>query len=200
MDTFVHSSFGTVIMALFQGLFSVPSWHTFTALACGWALATDRHTITTEVGLAGATAIKHCSRFSVVLGGPFSHKCWLSSKTWLFRAFDESSPGWSLRAESHEGGYQCLSTPDVLILPAGGFARSHPSRIELSYTWNPDEPRGLGRCVLRPADGSIVAIATDPGMCPGGAGRGHWSCTPAAFFARRRAVSAASSRSRARRC
>jgi len=47
VDTFVHSSFGTVVMTLFHGLFTAPSWHTFTLLACGWALATDRHTITT---------------------------------------------------------------------------------------------------------------------------------------------------------
>jgi len=45
VDTFVHSSFGTVVMTLFQGLFTTPSWHTFTSPACGWALATDRHTI-----------------------------------------------------------------------------------------------------------------------------------------------------------
>src|SRR4051794_2447245 len=56
VDPFVHSSFGTVIMALFQGLFTVPSWHTFTALACGWALATDRHTITTYMWLTGYVA------------------------------------------------------------------------------------------------------------------------------------------------
>jgi len=29
VDTFVHSSFGTVVMSLFQGLFTGPSWHTF---------------------------------------------------------------------------------------------------------------------------------------------------------------------------
>ena len=47
VDTFVHSSFGTVVMTLFHSLFTAPSWETFTTLACGWALATDRHTITT---------------------------------------------------------------------------------------------------------------------------------------------------------
>ena len=30
VDTFVHASFGTVVMTLFQGLFTAPSWHTFT--------------------------------------------------------------------------------------------------------------------------------------------------------------------------
>ena len=45
VDPCVHASFGTVVMTLFQGLFTAPSWQTFTALACGWSLATDRHTI-----------------------------------------------------------------------------------------------------------------------------------------------------------
>jgi len=44
VDTFLCSSFGTVVMTLFQGLFTAPSWQTFTYLACGWALASDRHT------------------------------------------------------------------------------------------------------------------------------------------------------------
>jgi hypothetical protein len=76
VDTFVHSSFGTVVMTLFQGLFTAPSWHTFTYLACGWALATDRHTITTYVWLTGATAVKHFSRFYVFLGCPLYHQRW----------------------------------------------------------------------------------------------------------------------------
>jgi hypothetical protein len=62
VDTFVHSSFGTVVMPLFQDFFTAPSWHTFTLLARGWALATDRHTITTSVWLTGATAVKHFSQ------------------------------------------------------------------------------------------------------------------------------------------
>ena len=76
VDPFVHSSFGTVVMALFQGLFTVPSWHTFTALACGWTLATDRHTITTYMWLTGATAVKHFSRFYVFLGCPLYQHRW----------------------------------------------------------------------------------------------------------------------------
>src|SRR5438034_278224 len=63
-------------MALFQGLFTVPSWHTFTSLACGWALATDRHTITTYLWLTGATTVKHFSRFYVFLGCPLYTKRW----------------------------------------------------------------------------------------------------------------------------
>ena len=38
VDTFCASSFGTFVMTLFQGLFTPPSWQTFTSLACGWAL------------------------------------------------------------------------------------------------------------------------------------------------------------------
>jgi hypothetical protein len=76
VDTFVYSSFGTVVMTLFQGLFTHPSWHTLTSLACGWALATDRHTITTYMWLTGATAVKHFSRFYVFLGCPLYQQRW----------------------------------------------------------------------------------------------------------------------------
>jgi DDE superfamily endonuclease len=76
VDTFVHSSFGTVVMTLFQGLFTAPSWQAFTYLACGWALATDRHPITTYLWLTGATTVKHFSRFYVVLGCPFYNRRW----------------------------------------------------------------------------------------------------------------------------
>jgi hypothetical protein len=76
VDTFVHSSFGTVVMPLFPGLFPAPSWQTFTCLACGWSLATDRHTITTSLWLTGATTVKHFARVSVFLGGPLSHRRW----------------------------------------------------------------------------------------------------------------------------
>jgi hypothetical protein len=63
-------------MTLFQGIFTAPSWQTFTSLACGWALAGDRHTITTSVWLTGAATVKHFSRFSVFLGGPLDTKRW----------------------------------------------------------------------------------------------------------------------------
>jgi hypothetical protein len=76
VDTFVHSSFGPVVRSLFQGFFTAPSWHTFTLLACGWALATDRHTITTYLWLTGATTVKHFSRFYVFLGCPLYHHRW----------------------------------------------------------------------------------------------------------------------------
>jgi len=77
VDPFVHSSLGTVVMTLFQGCFTAPSWHTFMLLARGWALATDRHTITTYLWLTGATAVKHFSRFYGFLGGPLYHHRWL---------------------------------------------------------------------------------------------------------------------------
>jgi hypothetical protein len=70
VDTFVNSSFGTVLMTLFQGLLTAPSWQTFPFLAYGWALASDRHTITTYLWLTGATAVKHFSRFYAFLGCP----------------------------------------------------------------------------------------------------------------------------------
>jgi hypothetical protein len=76
VDTFLHSSFGTVVMTLFQGLFTAPSWYTFTSLACGWALAGDRHTITTYLWLTGAATVKHFSRFYVFLGCPLYNKRW----------------------------------------------------------------------------------------------------------------------------
>jgi DDE superfamily endonuclease len=76
VDTFVHSSFGTVVMTLFQSLFTAPSWQTFLSLACGWVLATDRHTITTYLWLTGATTVKHFSRFYVFLGCPLYNRRW----------------------------------------------------------------------------------------------------------------------------
>ena len=77
MDTFFVSSFGTFVMGLFQGLFTAPSWQSFSLLACGWALACERHTITTSVWLSGATTVTHCARFSRLLGCPLSTTRWL---------------------------------------------------------------------------------------------------------------------------
>ena len=76
VDTFVYSSFGAVVMTLFDDLFTAPSWRTFTLLACGWALAGDRHTITTYLWLTGATTVKHFSRFYVFLGCPLYNQRW----------------------------------------------------------------------------------------------------------------------------
>src|SRR5215212_9466535 len=77
VDTFVHSSFGTMVMTLFHSLFTAPSWETCTSLTCGWALATDRHTITTYLWLTGATTVKHFSRFYVFLGAVLYPARWL---------------------------------------------------------------------------------------------------------------------------
>ncbi len=76
MDTFLASSFGFFVMILFQGILTTPSWQTFTYLACGWALARDRHTVTTYLGLTGATTAKHFSRFYVFLGCPLDDRRW----------------------------------------------------------------------------------------------------------------------------
>ena len=76
MGTFVVSSFGTFVMALFHGLLTAPAWQSFLLLACGWAMATDRHTITTSLWLTGATSVKHFSQFSVFLGCPLYHRRW----------------------------------------------------------------------------------------------------------------------------
>ena len=76
MAPFIVSSFGIFVMGLFQGLFTAPSWQTFTLLACGWALAGERHTITTYLWLTGATTVKHFSRFYVFLGGALYRARW----------------------------------------------------------------------------------------------------------------------------
>jgi hypothetical protein len=76
VDTFVVSSFGMFVMGLFHGFFTAPSWQSFALLACGWALATDRHTITTYLWLTGATTVKHFSRFYVFLGCPLYTQRW----------------------------------------------------------------------------------------------------------------------------
>jgi hypothetical protein len=47
MATLIVSSFGVFVMGLFAGLFTTPSWQTFTVLAYGWAVAGgERQTIT----------------------------------------------------------------------------------------------------------------------------------------------------------
>ena len=76
MAPFIVSSFGLFVMGLFQGLFTAPSWQTFTWLACGWALASERHTITAYLWLTGATTVKHFSRFYVFLGHALYQARW----------------------------------------------------------------------------------------------------------------------------
>lgn len=69
MDTFLASSFGSFVMALFRGSFTTPSWHSFTYLAYGWALACGHQTITHYLGTSGAAHVKHFSRYYAFLGG-----------------------------------------------------------------------------------------------------------------------------------
>ena len=70
MAPFIVSSFGLFVMGLFAGLFTTPSWQTFTLLAYGWAVAGgERQTITTYLWLSGATTVKHFSCFYTFLGG-----------------------------------------------------------------------------------------------------------------------------------
>jgi len=72
---FIVSSFGLYVMGLFQGLFTAPSWQSFLLWTCGWALTTERHTITT-LWLTGAVNVKHFSRFYVFLGGALYTTRW----------------------------------------------------------------------------------------------------------------------------
>ena len=71
LESFMHSSFGTLLLGLFRGLFTAPSWQSFMILACGWALTQNRHTISNYIWLSGGVAYKHFSRFYSFLGGPF---------------------------------------------------------------------------------------------------------------------------------
>jgi DDE superfamily endonuclease len=77
MAAFIVSSFGLFVMGLFAGLFTTPSWQTFTVLAYGWAVASgERQTITTYLWLSGATTVKHFSCFYRFLGGALYQARW----------------------------------------------------------------------------------------------------------------------------
>lgn len=76
MASFIVSSFGAFVMGLLQGLFTAPSWQTFLLLAWGWAVTSERHTITTYLWLTGAVTVKHFSRFYVFLGGALYKARW----------------------------------------------------------------------------------------------------------------------------
>jgi len=79
VDIFLTSSFGTFVIALFQGGLTAPPWQSFTYLASGWALASGRQTITTYLWLSGATSVKHFSRYYAFLGGALykaRHQLW----------------------------------------------------------------------------------------------------------------------------
>src|SRR5712692_6169186 len=74
VDTFVTASFGTFVMTLWHGVLSAPSWHNFTYLASGWALACGRQTITAYLWSSGVAQVKHFSRYDAFLGGALSQR------------------------------------------------------------------------------------------------------------------------------
>jgi hypothetical protein len=77
MAAFIVSSFGLFVMSLFAGLFTAPSWQTFSVLAYGWAVASgERQTITTYLWLTGATTVKHFSCYYTFLGGALYQARW----------------------------------------------------------------------------------------------------------------------------
>jgi hypothetical protein len=76
VDAFFVSSCGTFVMGLFHGLLRAPSWQSFSRLACGWALASARHTITTSLWFTGAATRKHFSHCDGFLGGPLYTARW----------------------------------------------------------------------------------------------------------------------------
>jgi DDE superfamily endonuclease len=77
MAAFIVSPFGLFVMSVFAGLFTAPSWQTFTVLAYGWAVASgERQTITTYLWLTGATTVKHFSCYYTFLGGALYEARW----------------------------------------------------------------------------------------------------------------------------
>jgi hypothetical protein len=64
------------VMVLFQPLFTASAWQSFSVLAWGWALSTQRHTLSNYLWLTGATTLKHFSRFYVFLGRPLYKVRW----------------------------------------------------------------------------------------------------------------------------
>jgi hypothetical protein len=72
VDPFATSSFGTCMVAFFQGSLTVPSWHSVTSLASGWTWTAGRQTITASLGVRGATSVTHFSRSYAFLGGALS--------------------------------------------------------------------------------------------------------------------------------
>ncbi len=79
MDAFLTSSFGTLVMTIWQDVFRAPSWHHFTYLAYGWVFAAGRQTITHYLWGSGAAQVKHFSRYYAFLGGALYRRraqCW----------------------------------------------------------------------------------------------------------------------------
>src|SRR6266851_925833 len=64
---------------LWHGVLRAPSWHNFTCVAYGWALACGRQTITAYLWGSGAAQVKHFSRYYAFLGGAL---CQRRSQLW----------------------------------------------------------------------------------------------------------------------
>ena len=80
VDRFTRTRFATFLTDLVDGIFTKPSRQNFLTLALGWTFALGRHTIATYLWRAGATALKHFTRYYVFFGAPF-----YSSQDPLFR-------------------------------------------------------------------------------------------------------------------
>jgi hypothetical protein len=98
-------------MPLWHGILTAPAWQPFTSLAWGWAVARDRHTITTDLWLTGATAVTHVSRGDGFLGCPRDARRWQLWGTVIRRAAhvgpqDEGLRGIVDEAPKHKAGRQ----------------------------------------------------------------------------------------------
>ena len=71
VDRFTRTRFATFLTDLVDGIFTKPSRQNFLTLALGWTFALGRHTIATYLWRAGATALKHFTRYYVFFGAPF---------------------------------------------------------------------------------------------------------------------------------
>jgi len=67
---FYRSSFGSFLSELFGGIFTRPSHQTFLLLSLGFVYAFTRHSIASYLWRAGATTVKHFTRFYVFFGAP----------------------------------------------------------------------------------------------------------------------------------
>lgn len=80
VDRFTRTRFASFLTGLVDGIFTKPSRKNFLTLALGWTFALGRHTIATYLWRAGATALKHFTRYYVFFGTAFH-----SNQDLLFR-------------------------------------------------------------------------------------------------------------------
>jgi hypothetical protein len=80
VDRFTRTRFASFLTGLVDGIFTKPSRQNFLTLALGWTFALGRHTIATYLWRAGATALKHFTRYYVFFGTAFH-----SNQDLLFR-------------------------------------------------------------------------------------------------------------------